>query len=353
MTEKWAKYHEYISRKQVSVGGYKTFIYPWLRFPTSNFFVDKSLISINELCNVNKAAKLVEPEIAGFDLIFSQNNISDSIVANYISKKYNIPHIHTFRGLLTEDIYRSGFIQDIINNATACITPSPTIFNLLKDQHTDVTLLPHGLDNEYYFHGKKDFSKAKIITVARLLGLKNTDLVIQSLKVANDMGLDFEYVIIGEGPEKEKLEGMVCSFGLQEKIKFTGWLDKEAIVEKLFQSNVMIMPSIPETFGRVFVEASAAGCLVVGHKGSGVDGLFTHDESALFCCKQDIEPTIVELVKDIQNLRYGAMASKGFDIAAKLTWENIANKYIDLMYHASTFPLAGQPENDDTNRRNR
>lgn len=328
----WKKYYEYIGKRHLSVGGFETFIYPWVRLPTSSFAIDKSLLPLNKAWSLKKVARLLGNDISKFDLVLSQANISDGVVANHLSKLYNVPHIHAFRGVLTEQIYNARFMAEIMDNAKACITPSPTIYKFLRERNDDVLLMPHGVDDDYFYCSKnKDYSKARLITVARLLKLKNIDLVIKSLKVANDKRMDFDYVIVGDGPERKNLEALVSSLGLGDKITFPGWLNKEAIIDKLFSSNVMVMPSFPETLGRVFLEASAAKCLVVGHKGSGVDGLFENDESAIFCSPLDIEERILDIVGDIKNDRYQLIAERAFDIVTKLRWRSVAERYVDLM----------------------
>ncbi|WP_415407160.1 glycosyltransferase [Sulfurovum sp. CS9] len=326
----WAKYNKYIKLRETIAGGYKTIIFPWFRLPTSKFVIDKNLLIFNKLLNLKKVENMLGEEIKTFDLIISQNNIADGVVANYLSKKYTIPHIHVFRGQLNEEIYNSKIINDIMTNANICITPSPTSFNFLKKRNHNISLFPHGVDEEYFYDKEKDFSKAKFVTVARLLKLKNIDMVINSLKSAKEMGYDFEYIIIGDGPEKLYLEKLVRDLQMEKEIKFTGWLEKDEVIKYLQVANVFIMPSIPETLGRVYLEATAAGCLCIGHKGSGIDGFFADRKSAIFSDAATINDDILEVLKglsgdDIQNYTNSAK-----ELVKQLHWKEVSHKYIEL-----------------------
>jgi glycosyltransferase involved in cell wall biosynthesis len=328
--EKWKKYHEYIKKKEIEVGGYRTIIYPWFFIPTSSFSVNKNLVVLNRLLSIRNIEKLLGNQVKEFDLIISQNNISDGVVGYYLSKKYNVPHIHTLRGELNDEIYVSKIFQKIINNASKCITPSPKIYHMMKDKKHDICHIPHGVDKEFFLDSKKDFSNARFITVARLLKLKNIDLVLRALKKAKENGLNFEYSIVGEGPEKENLINMCHKLGLESSVTFYGFLDKNDVIAQLKKHNIMIMPSYPETFGRVYIEAAAAGLLCIGHKGSGVEGFFEDRRDALFCESSTIEEMIIELIRDINTQKIQNYISSARGLADGLQWEEIGHRYINL-----------------------
>jgi hypothetical protein len=77
------KYRSYLRKKEVIVGGYRTILYPWFMLPTSNYWVNYWLLPFNKVWAINKIEDLIGKEIESFDLIISQNNIADGIVANY------------------------------------------------------------------------------------------------------------------------------------------------------------------------------------------------------------------------------------------------------------------------------
>ena len=196
----WAKYNEYIKLRETTAGGYRTIIYPWFRLPTSKFVIDKNLLKFNKLWNLKKVENMLGEDIKTYDLIISQNNIADGFIANYLSKKYDIPHVHVFRGQLNEEIYNSKIINDIIINANVCITPSPTIYNFLKKRNHDISLFPHGVDEEFFYEKEKDFSIAQYVTVARSLTMNYIDMVTKALKCVKEMDLVFDYMLIGDRP---------------------------------------------------------------------------------------------------------------------------------------------------------
>jgi len=163
-----------------------------------------------------------------------------------------------------------------------------------------------------------------------LLKLKNIDMVIKALKSVKEMGFDFEYTIIGDGPEKSYLEKLVSDLQMEKEIKFTGWLSQKEVIRYLQIANIFIMPSIPETLGRVYLEASAAGCLCIGHKGSGVDGFFVDRKSAIFSDATTINDDIVEVLKGLSSDDIQEYLHSAKETVEDLRWSGVSEKYITL-----------------------
>lgn len=324
----WKNYLGYIHKKELDVSGFRALTYPWLRFPTSNFYVDKLLLMINKFYFLRRVEAMVSSEITTYDLILSQKNNADGVVASYLSQKYNIPHIHVLRGQPDEHIYNARYIKNILSHASGLITPSPSIAKLFSNREESVQLLPHGVDQDFFYFGEKDLSKPRLIVVARLLPLKNINLVIDSLYKAKQRGIDFEFSIVGEGPEKANLEKQVNDYNLQSEIHFLGWLAKEDVIKKMHEANIMIMPSKPETLGRVFIESAAAKCLCVGHEGTGVDGLFNDGIEAIFCDKDTLEEKLLNLLGNFNSTKNVCIVENAFSLVEKLMWHSVATKYV-------------------------
>ncbi len=80
-----------------------------------------------------------------------------------------------------------------------------------------------------------------------------------------------EYWLMGEGPERERLERIAKELGVSESIKFWGRIPRSEVLEKLAQCDVLVHPSLHDSGGWVCIEAMAAGrpviCLDLGGPG--------------------------------------------------------------------------------------
>jgi glycosyltransferase involved in cell wall biosynthesis len=107
-----------------------------------------------------------------------------------------------------------------------------------------------------------------IITVSGLHARKGVKhLIVAFAQVAPEFP-DWSLNIIGEGPDRNVLEGIVDSFGLRTRVHFIG----PVLVPKpwLEHAEIFALASLAEPFGLVLVEARAAGCAVVASDVGGI-----------------------------------------------------------------------------------
>ncbi len=113
---------------------------------------------------------------------------------------------------------------------------------------------------DYFFKSKGASFGRKVITVTRLAPEKNLEFGLRAVSEVQKK-LDFEYLIVGEGPERKKLEELAEN--LNVRVSFLGKVKREKLVELYSSSSVFFLPSKYETFGLVFAEAMACGLPVV------------------------------------------------------------------------------------------
>lgn len=94
------------------------------------------------------------------------------------------------------------------------------------------------------------------------------DLLI-SLKSLHDRGVDFNFVAGGDG-EIEKAKALVLEYGLQDKVKFVGWVRNIQKLELLGSSSIFLLPSYNEGMPMSVLEAMAAGVPIVSTKIGGI-----------------------------------------------------------------------------------
>src|SRR5690606_12469237 len=147
-------------------------------------------------------------------------------------------------------------------------------------------LVPHGID-ENFFNFKADCKNnvPKIVTICSLLQLKNIDKVLFAL---NNIKTDFEYHIYGDGPDHDRLLRELYKLDIKEKVKFFDRIEHDRVPGVLEKYDIFVMPSYPENFGRVFIEAMAVGLPVIGAQGAGIDGYIEHGVSAFVVNHNDV-----------------------------------------------------------------
>lgn len=135
--------------------------------------------------------------------------------------------------------------------------------------------------SEYHLEGKK-----VLLFVGRLVALKNVKFALRAFIKAN---LDNTiFVIVGDGPEKEKLEKIAAG---NPAVIFTGRLEGDELYAWYNVGQVFTLPSYKEPFGAVTNEALVAGCKVLISKDAGSNCLVKDgkmDISLIHIMKQNL-----------------------------------------------------------------
>ena len=116
-----------------------------------------------------------------------------------------------------------------------------------------------------------------MLTVARLVRRKGIDTVLEALAHVHQDMKNVGYLIVGDGPERAKLEEQARGLGLNHVVHFLGAVD-EALLPTLYAlSDVFVLTPHasadsrdPEGFGIVYLEANAFGKPVVASRTGGV-----------------------------------------------------------------------------------
>ena len=79
------------------------------------------------------------------------------------------------------------------------------------------------------------------------------------------------FVIVGDGPERKRLEELAKSLEIEKGVSFCGWLSHAEVLKRLRSSDVVVLPAIREGGGGVVFEALAGGTVpvVLDHGGPG------------------------------------------------------------------------------------
>lgn len=110
-----------------------------------------------------------------------------------------------------------------------------------------------------------------VLVVARLVAQKRVHLALEALERMRRRGVQVPCTIVGDGPERPMLEGLVQRLGLQDAVTFTGALPFPQVQALLRSADLAIAPSLGEGFGLAAAEAMMSGVPVVAcHDGGGL-----------------------------------------------------------------------------------
>ncbi len=106
--------------------------------------------------------------------------------------------------------------------------------------------------------------RADLVVAGRLLAHKNVDVALRALQLLRRDGQQLTMAIIGDGPERERLERLSGEPGLAGAVTFTGALPGHRdVLATIAHARALVFPSVREGFGMVALEAMAAGTPVI------------------------------------------------------------------------------------------
>lgn len=135
--------------------------------------------------------------------------------------------------------------------------------------------------------GKPGFIKENyILFYGALDKRKGVDVLIQAFKILNTKYeiRNTKLLIIGTGPEKEKLVNLVKELGISDSVIFRDWMKNEELPAVLSKAAVFVYPSVPsggweEQFGYAMAEASACGVPVVATRTGSIEEVVVNEKS--------------------------------------------------------------------------
>ena len=129
----------------------------------------------------------------------------------------------------------------------------------------------NGVDPNFFVAGQK---KKKLLFVGRFVPKKGIDTLIQALVKVGPILSEWEIVLIGDGPLRSDVEGMLAQAGIDANL--VGWAEPSTVRRHMAESLVVVVPSRTAESGdseglpMVVMEAMMSSAAVIGARHAGI-----------------------------------------------------------------------------------
>lgn len=174
------------------------------------------------------------------------------------------------------------------------------------------------------------WNELSILFAGNLIPLKNVDVLIKAICKTK---YPCRLTIVGDGPQEDNLKKLADQSSKNITVSFLGRLSREDTLRKMQESDVFAMVSSPETFGLVYLEAMSKGCIVIGSKGEGIDGVIVHGENGFLVeprNESELTRTIEEIAQFDTEERIGLIES-ALNTAQSMTDFKMSQFYLEKM----------------------
>lgn len=238
------------------------------------------------------------------DLIHTNTEFSLGIFGRIMAKELNIPVVHTYHTIY-EDY--SHYIMKIrrldnrtksairymtrrcCNSASRVIVPTNKVKDLLISYHvhSNIEIIPTGINLDKFRKDRFTFEEVRelrrqygileaektIVYVGRISKEKNIEEILRAMPAYMKQHEDLKFVIVGGGPDKERLMLLARELGIKSRVIFTGEQPWDMIGKYYQLGDVFVSASQSETQGLTYIEAMAAGLPVVAKKDACLEAI--------------------------------------------------------------------------------
>lgn len=220
------------------------------------------------------------------DVVHTQTEFTTFFVSKQIAKKTGALWVHTYHTLYEKYTHyftkncRLGqkFVANlsrmILSKVDGIVVPTHKVYETLRDYGIAARIyeVPTGICLENFqqtlsleqrtaLRAALGLSPEDIVlvTVGRLGAEKNVQELISFLRSGGKVGRRVKLLIVGDGPNRSRLENLVQSLELQGRVFFAGMAPMQEVWRYYQLGDIFVNASTSETQGLVYIEALASG----------------------------------------------------------------------------------------------
>lgn len=258
--------------------------------------------------------------------------------------RHGVPQVASMHTLFETylDYYGIGFLRPLLEahlrrfyrRADHVLAPTPALVTQLRAIRGDTSagagasVWSRGIDRDLFSPARRDMAwrraqgiaddEVAVLFFGRLVKEKGIDVfmdVLARLRQGAATGAPVRALVVGEGPARpalERIDGAVL----------TGHLEGEALSTAIASADILLAPSVTETFGQVMVEAMASGLAVISADAPSARAIVLPGTSGILCPPRavgDYVAAMAVLANDTP--RRLAMGAAGRERSADFSWD--------------------------------
>jgi len=167
-----------------------------------------------------------------------------------------------------------------------------------------------------------------VLAAGRLAQVRGFDVLLRAFATISAEFPALHLMILGDGPEKQRLRQEVQKLGLDGRVVFRGRLAHHEVGRCMTDSQAVVVPSLREAFGLVALEGMAAGKPIVATTAGGLPEVLDGAEAKLVP-PGDEEALAMALRETLQTLAANpAYGQRNRELAARFGWDRLVEAYV-------------------------
>lgn len=304
----------------------------------------------------------------GSDLIYAQDAVVVGLVSVWAAKLLRMPIIVKFVGdIAWEKAFMEGktskFLDDflkspegglhvkmltkvqrfVLRSANRVIVPSEYLKRLLVKHYRvsqdKIRVIHNAVDLEAYKKIKPKRERGPtVIFIGRLVPWKGLEGVIKVMVLLVKKYPRIKLLVVGEGPEKEKLKRLAKQLRVEKHVQFLGRIEHGRTMELLKDSDVLVLNSKYEGLPHVVIEAMACKVPVVATNIDGIREVIENGKTGILVrvgANKELQQGIERLLKD-RHFRARTITNAYENVLTKFTWSTMIMKLEQVLSKGSS-----------------
>jgi glycosyltransferase involved in cell wall biosynthesis len=195
-----------------------------------------------------------------------------------------------------------------------------------------ITYIPNGVELERFSPGVNRGMSANFLFVGRLVAQKGLEYLVRASALLKKKGLEFSVDIVGDGPLNEDTRKLVHELGVEDRVRFLGYVSDDALPRIYSEADIFVLPSVWEGLPLTLLEAWASELPVIATNVGGIGDVCVNTENALVVPSGDVEAfaeAMERLISDI-SLRKKLGKNGRELVESGYTWKRVAERTMEV-----------------------
>jgi glycosyltransferase involved in cell wall biosynthesis len=227
------------------------------------------------------------------------------------------------------------FRRAVLRSAAAIVANSQGLAGLATvADHVHVKVIPNGVDTDYFIPAstvQRSRRCLRILFVGRLRKQKNVSFLLEQLARMNPG--DFQLHIVGDGPDREMLQGCAAKLRIDRTVTWHGWISRPLLRDIYHAADCVVNVSVYEGMSNVLLEAMACALPVIASNVPGNRDVVSDGLTGLLFDLREPRALIAALQRlRAEPLFATALGKKARDfVVERFSWKAVAAAYVDLL----------------------
>lgn len=288
--------------------------------------------------NVRKILKTIKPDIlhthyaSGYGTLARLSGFHPNLLSVWGSDVFDFPYESKFNmNLLIKNLRAADRI------ASTSYVMKKQVERLYKPEK-EIAVTPFGIDCDIFkpMEDERDVSKIRIGTVKRMAPKYGISTLIEAFALAKKEVREIELVLVGGGPQEEKLKFLAKKLGVADDVQFVGAVPHHEVPKWLnfFDIYAALSERDSESFGVAVLEASACGVPVIVSDAGGLPEVVVDAVTGYIVPRKNPQAAaekMVELILDEKARKSMGQAGRDF-VLRNYEWKENADRMEKLYY---------------------